>query len=273
MDPQNWPDLIYTYGPYALLPLLLLWVAPRQTKQFLACKKEDRVKQALCAAVAVACWAAGFVAAGYVVLHWPPKEVYAGSLGIHKDPAKFIAVSPGFFVQRTALPDGAERSNWDYTVVTDNPAEDSEFRFTLQWDEHLEHYTDCIMRLSLLKQHKINLRANGDAPGVLLYDDDADSDTPPIPFDCDPPAHVNADTGGGIFGIGTAHAQTTVPVQNRVDDDRLVRWLNSSDPYWRAQGRGQLRNYGIEELRRLLQRNDLNDAGRKQIERELSRRA
>jgi len=273
MDPQNWPDLVYTYGPYALLPLLLLWVAPRQTKQFLACKKEDRVKQALCAGVAIACWAAGFVAAGYVILRWPPKEVYAGSLGIHKDPAKFIAVDPGFFVQRTALPDGAERSTWDYTVVTNNPAEDREFRFTLQWDEDLEHYIDCIMPLSLLKQRKVNLRASVEAPGVLLYDHDANSDTPPEPFDCDPATPVHADAGGAIFGIGIAHAQAPMPVQNQADDDRLVRWLNSSDPYWRAQGRGLLRNYSTQDLRRLLQRTDLIDAARRQIERELARRA
>lgn len=277
MDPQNWPDLVYTYGPYALLPLLLLWVAPRQTKQFLACKKSERAKQVLCGAVAAACWAAGFVAVGYVVLRWPPRQVYAGDLGIHKEPAKFIPVDPGFFVQRTALAaGGGGRSNWSYLVVTDNPAENREFWFTLQWDKGPEDYTDCVMPLSLLKARKIDFRADGDRPGVLLYDHDADPATPPEPFDCESPAPSTAASGGAIFAIGSAHAQAPAPapapLQSRMSEDRLVSWLNSPDPYWRAQGRRQLRGYGPQELRRLLERDDLGDAARRQIQRELARR-
>ena len=274
MDPQSWPDLVYTYGPYALLPLLLLWVAPRQTKQFLGCKKDDRVKLVLCGAVAVACWAAGFVAVGYVVKRWPPKEVYAGDLGIHRDPAKFIPVDPGFFVQRTALRDGAGRSSWGYLVVTDNPAEDRQFLFTLQWDDDLEHYTDCAMPLSLLKERKIDLRSGAGRPGVLLYDHDADPATPPEPFDCESAAPADAEAGGAVFAIGSAHADAPAPApaRNRIGDDRLISWLNSPDPYWRAQGRGLLRGYSTQELRQLLQRTDLGNAARRQIRKELDRR-
>ena len=54
MDINSWIELLYKYGPYALLVLFVFWVAPKQTKLFLQCKEKD--KKLLCGGFAVASW-------------------------------------------------------------------------------------------------------------------------------------------------------------------------------------------------------------------------
>ncbi|MDH3228887.1 MAG: hypothetical protein OEN55_03740 [Alphaproteobacteria bacterium] len=271
MNPQDWPDLVYTYGPYALLPLLLLWVAPRQTKQFLQCRRDDSAQQGLCALVAVICWISAFYLVGVIVSRWPPKTVYEGSLGIHSYPAKFFSASTGFFVHQTAMPGAVERrSRWAYTVVSEEPRTE-DFMFTFQWGPGESDYSDLYMPPALLKAGRLDLSRDDQNPGGLLYDDDNDPDTPGIPFRTAAVPPSRPAIGSVDFAIGTAHADIVVAVE-RINESLLIEWLNSPDSYWRAQGRGQLRNFTKEELARLLARDDLPDRARRQINEELTRR-
>jgi hypothetical protein len=75
VEAEKWVNLLFTYGPYAVLALFALWVAPRQTKLFLGCVRDGAAARTLCGAVAAGSW---LIVAAMVVLiwrSWPPDRV------------------------------------------------------------------------------------------------------------------------------------------------------------------------------------------------------
>jgi hypothetical protein len=275
MDPRSWVDQLFTYGPYAVLALFALWVAPAQLKAFRQGPHGSPLQQMVSGFVTVGCWLIVFAMVFYIYLFWPPRTVYLGSLGTHPGEAQFISRAPKLFV--SARPMGGNRLRWDYVVVSDaRPGgagnEDEAFEFTYQWTLNANNQADFSFLRSDLKKRRIDLKADPERPEVLLYDDDDNSTTPPRPL---PrlagarPAAVPAMAAALASAVvAAAHAETRQPIDKPV----LLDWLSSPAGYLRAQGRGQLRQLSSDELRQLQQTPGLNATAREQIDAEVSRR-
>src|SRR4051812_40148225 len=90
MDPRTWVDQLFTYGPYAVLALFVLWVAPAQLKAFRQGARGSPTQQAVSGFVTIGCWLIVFAMVYYIYLFWPPRTVYLGSLGTHPASAQFF---------------------------------------------------------------------------------------------------------------------------------------------------------------------------------------
>ena len=275
MDPRSWVEQLFTYGPYAVLALFVLWVAPAQLKAFLKGPHDSTAQRLVSAFVTVGCWLIVFAMVAYIYLFWPPRTVYLGSLGTHPGEVQFTSLAPKLFLTKRRF--GADRLRWDYVVVSDaGPGgagnDDEAFEFTYQWTLDPRNQADFALSRSDLKKHRINLKADPERPDVLLYDDDDNPATPPRPFarlaGARPAAVPATQTALASAIVSAAHAETRQPIDKRV----LVDWLSSPAGYLRAQGRGELRKLSTDELRQLQQTPGLSTDAKQQIDAEVGRR-
>lgn len=269
MDPRNWVDQLYTYGPYAVLALFVLWVAPAQLKAFRQVPNTNRPKQLVSGFIAIGCWLIVFSMVGYIYFFWPPRTVYLGTFGIHNENAKFYSQTPELFIS-SRRSDGS-RLKWDYVIVTDTASSNAtnSFDFAFQWGGRVEDAADYSLPRSLLQKRRIDFYSDRSRPEILLYDDDSNPDSPLRPYPrivSAAPAATAPVTLAAI--ISSAQAQGLAVV----DRATLMRWLSSSDGNLRAQARAQLRQMSPADLQQLLQAPGLSSDARDQINAERGRR-
>ncbi len=271
MDPRSWADQLYTYGPYAVLALFVLWVAPAQLKAFRQGPSNNRTQQAVGGFVAIGCWLIVFAMVYYIYLFWPPRTVYLGSLGVHRDNVQFFPQTPELFVSSLTV-DGGKALKWDYVIVTDSRQTGAggapdRFDFAYQWGPGEDNYTDLSLPRSLLQKRRIDAYPDPDHPNMLVYDDDSD---PVAPRKALPIAGVRVAAMPATFAavVATAHAQARTPT----DNSALLEWLASPNANLRAQARAQMRQISTDQLRQLLQTPALSAGAREQINAELGNR-
>jgi hypothetical protein len=267
MDPRSWVDQLFSYGPYAVLALFALWVAPTQLKSFRQIPRGNRAQLLVGGFVAMACWAIVFAMVFYIYMFWPPRTVYLGSFGSQPAEAQFFSQTPQLYV--SSKPAGGNRLRWDYAIVTDVYQQaDNAFSFTYQWGSGAEDYRDFSLPLSLLKKQRIDLSADPDHPGELYYNDNNDPSAPRRPLGMLARGGAPAKPSNNAAFITRAHAQPRPAISQAV----LIDWLASPNPNLRAQARAQLRQLSPEELKQLLQNSGLPAITRDQINDELRRR-
>jgi hypothetical protein len=267
MDPRTWVDQLFTYGPYAVLALFVLWVAPAQLKAFRQGARGSPTQQAVSGFVTIGCWLIVFAMVYYIYLFWPPRTVYLGSLGTHPASAQFFSQAPQLYLSPRPV-GGGDRLRWDYVIVTDTRAlnDTDKFAFAYQWGPGAEAHTDFYLPLKELQKRRIDARADPEHPNNLLYDGDDSAAPLKLPRYAEtrplgPPA-VHATL------IASAHAEARATIDKSV----LVEWLASTNANLRAQARAQLRQLSPDELRQLLQTPGLPTAARQQIDAELKGR-
>ena len=262
MDPRDWVDQLFTYGPYAVLALFILWVAPNQTKIFLDCPREHPRRQLFCLTVAAASWAVVLVMIGYISINWPPKVVYEGRFGTHDGVVEFLSVSDGFFVSQKEI---NGRLYWSYVIIEKTLYdENQDFQFTHQWGLGINEYKDYRISQVALKKTKINFESDPENSSILRYDHDNDINTPSEIYTLE----ANASTTLDNLNFIGARAYAQAPEQNAF----LVEWLVSPNANLRAHARAQLRTMSSEAVQQLLNLPNLSDIARQQIEDELRRR-
>jgi hypothetical protein len=268
MDPRTWVDQLFTYGPYAVLALFVLWVAPAQLKAFRQAPPGNRTQQLVSGFIAVGCWLIVFGMVYYIYLFWPPRTVYLGSLGTHRVGALFFSQTPQLFIASHPLEGSNDRFRWEYAIVTDPHNSEKTFEFAYQWGPNDDDHADFSFPLDVLQKRRINLRPEPGHPENLVYDDDGNPATPPKTLQriTRAPAPRLRIAHAGM--IGAAHAET----RQAVDKSVIIEWLASSNPNVRAQARAQLRKTSTEELRQMLQTTGLSATARQQIEAELKHR-
>jgi hypothetical protein len=267
MDPRTWGEQLLNYGPYAVLALFVLWVAPAQLKAFRESRQGDRTQQAVSGFVAIGCWLIVFVMVYYIYAFWPPRKVYLGTLGTHPAGALFNSTSPELFI--VSHPVGNDgRLRWDYVVVTDGHeiTATDKFEFAFQWGHSEEEHTDFYLPLNVLQKRRIDLRAEPGHPDNLVYDNGDPAMPLPLPRYAGAPARALPTPHAGL--ISAAYAQP----RPSIDKSVLVEWLGSANTNLRAQARAQLRQLTPDELRQLLQTPGLSAAARQQIDAELKGR-
>jgi hypothetical protein len=263
MDPRTWVDQLFTYGPYAVLALFVLWVAPAQLKAFRQTPHADSTQRAVSGLIAIGCWLIVFLMVGYIYLHWPPRKVYLGSLGVHPPQTHFYSQTPQLFLSLQPADATGRRVRWDYVIVTDAHEDVDEFRFSYEWGPTTDELSDFILPLSLLKKRRVDLHADHEHPETLLYSEGDPATPKPLPRAL--AARSPARTTAHAALIGTAHAEA----RTRLDKAVIIEWLASSDGNLRSQARVQLRQLSPDELRQMLQTPGLTAAARQQIDAEL----
>src|SRR5215471_909957 len=116
MDPRSWVDTLYTYGPYAVSALFLLWVAPAQTKAFCSLARGDRPQQTLKAGIAITCWLVVLGMIGYITSFWPARRCILDHSAFTRRKGSSLSTTPELFIRSTVVP--GKRLKWDYVIVT-----------------------------------------------------------------------------------------------------------------------------------------------------------
>ena len=250
-------EALYTYGPFAALALFALYVAPRQTKQFLDCsgEQEPAAKLWLCGAVAGMTWLIVAALTWVIVTSWPPTEVYRGKLGIHPKEVSIQSTCDELYISAREV--GRDRFRWQYAVVADKAADpDEEFTFSVTHSLNEYAYDDETLTRAQLAAGRVDYQAG-----------EEDATVEPI-------AAQASVTEGFVdrprrtaqhWLITAAYAQEPVP-------DALLKDLNDNEPKVRAAARLQLRGYSRQTLQALLGDADQPELVRQQIAKELSRR-
>ena len=57
MSPSDWVEPLFRYGPYAVLAVFALWIAPRQTKQAIDCIGKGKLGLGLASTTTIVSWA------------------------------------------------------------------------------------------------------------------------------------------------------------------------------------------------------------------------
>jgi len=260
MNPQSWVDLIFSYGPYGLLILFVFWVAPRQTKLFLTCDKNDKQSRLLCSGTTIASWLLTFLMTFYVYENWPPKTVYVGSFGIHGEDVEFIPSDQNLYISTKPV---GRRLEWHFAVVstTSQIENDANYTFTLSRGDNEVDYT---IALADLKQGYLRMSADPTDPTKLRYDHDFDNQTPAIPYT---QRFASAPKTRKFFDLSNwmaAYADES--------DDQIIFTLNSINKNFRAQGRRQLRNMTLSGLQDILKQTEESSKAHAQIKQEIARR-
>ena len=257
MDPTNWVDLLFTYGPYAVLALFGLWIAPRQTKLLLGSNREDKVAHYLCAGIAAGTWLVAGAMVWFIYSSWPPKQVYEGSLGSYDESTQFYPSHPDFFIA-TSSTHGNNRLLWKFAIVTRSGRIDDEPVYTFSRSVKGVFF-DYEIPAKLLKERKLRLFSRPESPNILFYDDDGDRSTAPVEYKPAFAASVKKDSTPGWIA---AYAQEN-------QERQVIQQLRSPNPFFRAQGRAKLRQMPPEELPGLIE----SEALPPQLRRELKARS
>jgi hypothetical protein len=147
LNPEAWPELIFSFGPYAILILFILWVVPRTSKrmQNITETAPKAVRVSATAALVVS-WGVVLLMVGYVLFKWSPVRVYPGELGVLDQAEKIYPLDDNIYVkvEGTAAP---RRERWHFVVVDRERAlrKESTADFTYFWGEKDDEYTDFLI--------------------------------------------------------------------------------------------------------------------------------
>lgn len=252
MDPNKWGDLLFTYGPYAVLVLFSLWVAPKQTQEFLKCTQGDKAQRYLCGSVAVMCWVIVVAMVVFIYHNWPPQIVYQGSLGMYGQETEFVTSDDNFYISTELLPDN--RLKWKFAIVTKSSERDPNrsYEFTRLLNKKPKDYA---IKLADLQAGHVNLQSHPNDPEKLILEGQELKSI----------ARIDPNRFPGKDWM-TVYAQAN-------QYDYIIQALISPNPYFQAQARRQLRALPEETLKEWLKRSDLPHEARRQVESELERRS
>ena len=259
MQPSDWIEQLFTYGPYAVLALFVLWVAPRQTRQFIACEAQDVGSRLLCGGIAVGCWLVVVTMVWFIYHAWSPRTAYTGSLGTYAEEVEFVPAHPNFFIATQLRTDG--RLTWKFAIVADLRSNEP-FEFTYVWGREETEYTDYKIESELLRRGPLRIMANPDDPRVLFYET-GDSGNSHQPLATAVASRAIEQTAMGSWMA--AHAQEP-------PERHWLRAFDSNNRYFQAQARHKIRRLSDRDLRTLSQRSNLSKKARDAVNRELKSR-
>lgn len=169
MDPNRWVDLLFTYGPYAVLALFVLWVAPRQTKTFGICPKQDKAQRFLCGSVAVGCWIVVALMVWFIYRDWPPRIIYQGSLGTYGQDTVFMTQDDDFYIATEMMRDNLLK--WKFAIVIESISRRDpkrSYQFTHLYKGSPKDYE---ITLGDLQAGYVNLHHDLNNPDKLILED------------------------------------------------------------------------------------------------------
>ncbi|MGD8380257.1 MAG: hypothetical protein PVI37_04700 [Gammaproteobacteria bacterium] len=147
---QSWPDLLLSYGPYAILALFVLWVVPRSSKRMQAVTENaPPFMQATASAAVVISWVVVLAMVAYVLVKWSPVRVYSGQLGVLKQNEQIYPLDDNIYVKVSGI-EIPGRERWQFVLVGKerNINRDGDADFTYYWGDGPNDYTDYIIPIA-----------------------------------------------------------------------------------------------------------------------------
>lgn len=151
MNIEDWPELIMSFGPYAVLVLFALWIAPRQLK---ICRSlEPGFDKSLSGCIAGGAWLVVVSMVTYVVVNWTPNRVYDGTIGLLSENMEVIPIPHGkvdIYVKSNDVGTHSKKNIWGYALVTKNRIDESSCAtFNVSWKDENNDYYEVDYEISL----------------------------------------------------------------------------------------------------------------------------
>lgn len=156
IDIATWPELIFKFGPYAILALFVLWVTPRASKRMQDITKTAPKAVRVSATVTlVASWAVVLVMVAYVLFKWSPVRVYDGSLGVLKQSEQVYPLDENVYVKMEGT-QAPGREKWRFVLVDSESHlnKEDKVHFTYYWGSGDEQYTDYSIPVAVILEGK-----------------------------------------------------------------------------------------------------------------------
>ncbi|MBD3670223.1 MAG: hypothetical protein HUJ29_05560 [Gammaproteobacteria bacterium] len=158
LNAEAWPELIFNFGPYAILVLFILWVVPRATKRTSELSKAaPKLVRYSALTTLVVSWAVVLVMVGYVLFQWSPVRVYEGALGVLWQSEKIYPLNDNVYV-KVGGANVPNRESWKFVLVDRERSLDEKamLGFTYYWGEQEREYTDYLIPVGLIIDNGIN---------------------------------------------------------------------------------------------------------------------
>lgn len=258
IDISAWPELLFKFGPYAILALFILWVTPRASKRMQDLTKSAPKPVRVSATITlIASWAVVLVMVGYVLFKWSPVRVYEGTLGVLKQSEAIYPLDDNVYVKMegTRAPG---REKWKFVLVDseNNLKKQDKVYLTYYWGEQENQYTDYSIPVgAILDGSHADFRLTQKIPEAEFT------------WNAEGWKQASAEPGRTVpmsaAWIRTAHADDGL--------NRIARNLGSVNRVLRAEARKNMRRLSSEQLKELKQLTN-DELALHQIELELSRR-
>lgn len=266
MDMHSWVDLLFAYGPYAVLVLFALWIAPRQAKLFREIPTENTAQYYFSGVVAAVCWLIVFAMVWYIYVNWSPRKVYFGSLGTHEEGVVLVSTDDDLFISSRAVSTHINKLRWKFVVISDSGHVQKQRRYAFSYfykNNETNYYKDYFILGKDLQARRIELVGNKSDPESLYMK--SGSGLVRYPHF----ARYNEIRSKLAAELSiSARAQTGIEERDRA----LIEALVSQNPHFRAHARKILRESSVDELRRLLTRPDLPLDARREIDANLRKK-
>jgi hypothetical protein len=260
LNPETWPELVFNFGPYAILVLFILWVVPRASKRMQnmteTAPKAVRISATM---VLIVSWSVVLIMVGYVLFQWSPVRVYSGGLGVLNQSEKIYPLDDNIYIKVEGTP-VPKRERWQFVLVDRERAlkKEATADFTYYWGEKDDEYTDYFIPISSIVKDKTTefKFSRKDPEKAYLWSDgqwqEASRETAR-------PQRYVVNLGWNVFA------------QDGVDLQELKEQLASPNRVVLARARNQLRQLSSKELE-ALKTMTVDEKALHQIQLELERR-
>ncbi|MCK5640157.1 MAG: hypothetical protein KAJ19_05150 [Gammaproteobacteria bacterium] len=155
---EAWPELLMSYGPYAVLILFALVVAPRASKRVRdMAEHAPKAVHITTTAVMVGTWSIVLLLVVYILFQWSPTRVYVGNLGVLNSQDKIYPLVDNMYlkVEGTQAP---KREKWSFVIVSSQDAlKDSQhIEFTHYWGASDDDYTDYLLPVGAIQNGTVH---------------------------------------------------------------------------------------------------------------------
>lgn len=264
-DVKDGAELLLSYGPYAVLALFALLIAPLLTRQCIKIEGEGFDKK-LSGGIACGSWLVVVAMITFVTLTWPPTEVHDGTIGILDSNMEVVSIphtEVDIYIKSNDVGTKSRKNTWNYAMLVKNRIENKNkcARFNVSWNGENDQYyeVDYQVHLSdLIAEHDLQIplptpEANNDK---FVYLDGKWSNK----IRC-----VGRQVSAGGF-FRTAYAANP-PSLNTISQQ-----LQSSNKITRGKGRDNMEGLSKHELMQLKKLVPPNSNAKNVINKELARR-
>lgn len=154
MKIEAWPELLMSYGPYAVLILFALVVAPRASARVRdVAANAPKAVRVTTTAVVVGTWSIVLLLVVYILFQWSPVRVYVGNLGVLNSEDKIYPLVDNMYlkVEGTKAP---KREKWSFVIVSRQDAfkDGQHIEFSHYWGDSDDDYTDYLLPVSAVQK-------------------------------------------------------------------------------------------------------------------------
>lgn len=259
-------ELLITYGPYAVLALFALLIAPHLTKQCLKIAGKGFNKK-LTGSIAIGAWLVVLSMVAYITIAWTPNMVYLGKIGKLTPEMTVFSDAPSsvdLFIKNDG--DVGGKNSWNYALITNQRINNKNecAAFTINWTTNDQtHAVDFEVPIKVLiagKNLKMKIKdqnTEGDVYEVYIYRDGAWS--------------TKGTCEENTVAINTGFIKTAYAADSE-NLKKISTGLQSNNSATRSKARKEMRRLNKDELSQLRDMVPSGSNAQKVVDKEQARR-